>query len=87
METEKLPERPKASKHKKEKPPKQSKGPTPSKPKRAAAPTSVPEDPESMFKVGFLADVYQERPLGHDGSTKIVTRVRHTRLPKYRYTI
>ena len=76
METEGLPERPKVPKPKKEKTPKQLKGPTPPKPKRAAAPKAVNEDPESMFKVGFLSDVYQERPLGHDGISKIYTRVR-----------
>ena len=76
METENLPERPKAAKPKKEKPPKQPKGPAPPKPKRAAATKPAPEDPESMFKVGFLSDVYQERPIGNEGITKIITRVR-----------
>lgn len=32
------------------------------------------EDPDSMFKVGFLADVYKERPVGSDGVTGVVTR-------------
>lgn len=76
METETLPERLNAPKSKKEKPPKQSKGPTPPKPKKAAAPKPELQDPESMFKVGFLSDVYQERPLGQEGISKIFTRVR-----------
>lgn len=66
-----LPERSKPSKAKKEKaikPAKASKGPTPPKTKREAAPPT-PNDPDSMFKVGFLADVYQER-----SSERVVTR-------------
>jgi len=78
MEAQDLPERTKAPKPKKEKPLKQPKGPTPPKPKRPLAPKAVPEDPESMFKVGFLADVYQERPKGYEGRGKIITRVRST---------
>ena len=38
------------------------------------APASSTVDPDSMFKVGFLADVYKERPAGSDGIEKIVTR-------------
>jgi glutaminyl-tRNA synthetase len=83
METQHLPERAKAPKAKKEKPPKQPKGPTPPKPKRPPAPKAVPEDPESMFKVGFLADVYQERPKGYEGREKIITRVRSTPRQEY----
>lgn len=76
MQTENIPERPKsAAKAKKEKPSKQPKGPTTAKPTRAAASKPVVEDPEAMFKVGFLSDVYQERPKGHGGVTNIITRV------------
>jgi len=83
METQDLPIQTKAPKPKKEKPPKQPKGPTPPKPKRPPAPKAVPEDPESMFKVGFLADVYQERPKGYEGREKIITRVRSTPRQEY----
>ena len=75
MENASLPERPRGAKSKKEKPSKQAKSPTAPKPKRAAAHKPVAEDADSMFKVGFLADVYQERPIGHEGITKIITRV------------
>ncbi|KAL2041504.1 hypothetical protein N7G274_005886 [Stereocaulon virgatum] len=66
-----LPERSKPSKAKKEKaikPAKAPKGPTPPRTKREAAPP-IPNDPDSMFKVGFLADVYQER-----SSERVITR-------------
>ncbi|KAL1957882.1 hypothetical protein VTO42DRAFT_5447 [Malbranchea cinnamomea] len=33
-----------------------------------------PSDPDQMFKVGFLADVYQEKPIGSEGVEKVVTR-------------
>ena len=67
----------KPPKVKKEKAPKTSKppkGPTPPKVKKA--PTAKPsiEDPQSMFKVGFLSDVYHERPIGPDGINKVITR-------------
>lgn len=44
-------------------------------PKAAKAPNepAAPRDPDAMFKVGFLSDVYQERPLS-DTVTKIRTR-------------
>ena len=32
------------------------------------------EDPDSMFKVGFLADVYKERPVGSAGIQSVITR-------------
>ncbi|KAI9714301.1 MAG: hypothetical protein M1820_000262 [Bogoriella megaspora] len=67
----KLPERPIAAKPKKEKPPKQSKAPALLKTKREA---SIPNDPEAMFKSGFLAEVYQERPLETNGFGKVITR-------------
>lgn len=51
--------------------PKQAKQPKP--PKQKAAPMT-PNDPESMFKVGFLDDVYHERPIGSSGIDKVVTR-------------
>ncbi len=72
--TQTLPERSKPAKAKKEKVAKPPKGPMPSKPKREPAVATTPNDPDSMFKVGFLADVYQERPIGSGGISKIVTR-------------
>lgn len=70
-----LPERPKQSKPKKEKPPKPKKDPssTQNAPKSKVKPDNnaknLPIDPDAMFKVGFLADVYNERPEKH-----VVTR-------------
>ena len=54
--------------------PKPPKGPTP--PKAKKEPTAKPsvEDPESMFKVGFLSDVYKERPVGPNCINKFITR-------------
>jgi len=76
-----LPDRSKQPKPKKEKAPKQSKPlatskpPSKAKPKFGNAPElSAPIDPDAMFKVGFLADVYQERPKSSEGIQKIVTR-------------
>ena len=69
-----LPERNKPPKAKKEKTPKPPKGPTPPKAKREPAAKPAPEDPDSMFKVGFLSEVYQERPIGSQGTSKVVTR-------------
>jgi len=71
---DKLPERTKPPKAKKEKTPKPPKGPTPPKAKREPAAKLAPEDPDSMFKVGFLSEVYQERPVKPDGISKVVTR-------------
>lgn len=52
---------------------KSPKGPTP--PKRLPPPVKdLPIDPDSIFKGGFLADVYSERPIGKDGMNKVVTR-------------
>jgi glutaminyl-tRNA synthetase len=31
-------------------------------------------DPDSIFKVGFLADVYNENPIGSENVSKVVTR-------------
>ena len=58
------------------KPPKakKEKAPTPSKAKKEPAAKPSVEDPESMFKVGFLSDVYQERPIGAEGISKVITR-------------
>lgn len=69
-----LPVRPKAAKVKKEKAPKAAKPPGSSAGKRAPAAKPAAEDPDSMFKVGFLADVYEERPVGAGGIKKVVTR-------------
>ena len=69
-----LPERSKPAKAKKEKVAKAPKGPTPPKQKREPAAATIPNDPDSMFKVGFLADVYQERPIGSGGISKVITR-------------
>jgi len=76
-----LPDRSKQPKAKKEKTPKQSKpmattkppSKAKSKPGNASEP-SAPIDPDAMFKVGFLADVYQERPKSSEGIQKVVTR-------------
>ena len=72
--TQTLPERSKPAKTKKEKVAKAPKGPTPSKQKREPPAATIPNDPDSMFKVGFLADVYQERPIGSGGISKVITR-------------
>ncbi len=72
--TQTLPERSKPAKAKKEKVAKAPKGPMPPKQKREPAAATIPNDPDSMFKVGFLADVYQERPIGPGGISKVVTR-------------
>lgn len=50
----------KKEKKQKEKKPKPPKTPAPPKPKKEPPP---PNDPQQMFKVGFLEDVYNERPL------------------------
>jgi len=71
------PKKPKAQKQKTPKPPKDTSAarmPKPAKPKRENAPKSAPEDPDAMFKVGFLADVYQERPANSSGVKEVVTR-------------
>ena len=57
MEAENLPVRPKAPKAKKEKAPKQPKSSTAPKPKGTGA-AKPAVDPDSIFKVGFLSDVY-----------------------------
>ena len=75
--TKALPQRPTNAKVKKEKPAKESKQATILKPKNIATNKVTTEDAESMFKVGFLSDVYQERPIGYEGISKIVTRVAH----------
>ena len=65
---------PKAKKEKAPKTPKPPKGPTPPKGKKETAAKPSVEDPESMFKVGFLSDVYQERPVGSEGVSRVITR-------------
>lgn len=77
--TQKLPERSKPAKVKKEKVAKAPKGSTPPKQKREPAVATIPNDPDSMFKVGFLADVYQERPIAPGGTSKVVTRCESSR--------
>ncbi|EFR04038.1 glutaminyl-tRNA synthetase [Nannizzia gypsea CBS 118893] len=69
--TEQKPPKEKKPKEKKpkEKKPKPEKGPSESK---RAAP--APNDPDAMFKVGFLADVYKERPLESTVNKQVVTR-------------
>ncbi|EEP75375.1 glutaminyl-tRNA synthetase [Uncinocarpus reesii 1704] len=78
--TTQLPERPKQPKPPKNKPAKQpndsgaknaNKGSK--KPQGGPSGADITQDPEFMFKVGFLADVYQERPIS-DKIPKIVTR-------------
>ena len=44
-----------------------------------SAPT---EESDSMFKVGFLADVYKERPTGSEGINGIITRCGSTHQSK-----
>lgn len=65
---------PKPKKEKAPKTPKPPKGPTPPKAKKDTAAKPSVEDPDSMFKVGFLSDVYQERPIGSEGVSKVITR-------------
>lgn len=66
----------KEKKEKKPKQPKQPKQPTPPKKKQPKAPAApaAPTDPEQMFKIGFLHDVYNERPIGSAGVSQIMTR-------------
>ncbi|PGH08876.1 glutamine-tRNA ligase [Polytolypa hystricis UAMH7299] len=64
----------KKKKEKKEKPPKKPKQPKPPKEPKPKREAPAPQDPEAMFKVGFLADVYQEKPLGSAGVDKVFTR-------------
>lgn len=76
-ETTKLPERPKKAKDpKKPKEPKAPKAPKPKNPNpkpKAAPVASFAQDPDSMFKVGFLSDVYGEKPIS-ETCPKVVTR-------------
>lgn len=65
---------PRAKKENAPKIPKPLKGPTPPKVKKESGAKPSVEDPESMFKVGFLSDVYQERPIGPEGISKVITR-------------
>ena len=81
MDTKSLPDRPKPSKPQKQKPPKQPKAAYTPKPKRAEAAKSAPDDPQLMFKVGFLSDVYQERSIESGAIEKVITRVGLTGCP------
>ncbi|KFY47801.1 hypothetical protein V495_01801, partial [Pseudogymnoascus sp. VKM F-4514 (FW-929)] len=49
------------------------KSPNP-KAKASAPSTHAQNDPDSMFKGGFLADVYSENPVRSDGKGRVVTR-------------
>lgn len=75
MDSTSLPNRAKAPKAKKEKPSKQPKGATTPKSKRVETTKTAADDPQSMFKVGFLSDVYQERSIESGAINKVVTRV------------
>lgn len=66
-EPSELPVRSKTGKPAKKNPPK---GPKP----KSKPPTTTVNDPDAMFKVGFLADVYQEKPLGSPGTEEVITR-------------
>ena len=50
------------------------KGSAPAKVKTPAASKDITMDPESMFKLGLLADIYNEKPVGSEGIRKVVTR-------------
>ena len=63
--TKELPERPKKKNAPKKPPKAPNKGPTKQE--------EVPNDPDQMFKVGFLAEVYEERPLS-ESIPKVRTR-------------
>ncbi len=67
-----MPERPKASK----KPKAVAKPPVKPAKKEAQAKDAAPvvQDPDFMFKTGFLADVYKERPVS-DEIPRILTRM------------
>ena len=75
MEEATIPERPKAPKTKKEKPPKQPKAASTPKPKRNEAVKAANDDPQSMFKVGFLSEVYRERSIESGAIQRVITRV------------
>jgi glutaminyl-tRNA synthetase len=62
-----------APKPEKKKTPKEPKLPPP-KAKGTVATKDVTTDPDAIFKIGFLADVYNERPVGSEGVAKVVTR-------------
>lgn len=66
----------------------ESKKEAPSKPPKPTPSTKAQdgslfvEDPDYMFRVGFLADVYKERPAGSPGINGVVTRCGSTCLSK-----
>ena len=76
MDGTSLPDRPKPSKTQKQKAPKPPKATKAPNPRRAEAAKAAPDDTQLMFKVGFLADVYQERSVESGAIDKVVTRVR-----------
>ncbi|KAI9676925.1 MAG: hypothetical protein M1817_006764 [Caeruleum heppii] len=78
-----LPDRTNPPRHKNEKKKEKEKKPpfdpalrgsNPPKPRAPTAAKASVEDPDSLFKEGFLADVYKERPVDQAGIKKIVTR-------------
>ncbi|KAL8875639.1 MAG: hypothetical protein Q9192_009015, partial [Flavoplaca navasiana] len=75
MDTLSLPDRLKPPKAQKQKPPKQPKPANPPKAKRQETVKPAPDDPQMMFKVGFLSDVYQERSIESGTINKVITRV------------
>ncbi|KAL8886797.1 MAG: hypothetical protein Q9215_005535 [Flavoplaca cf. flavocitrina] len=74
MYTSSLPDRSKPPKAQKQKPTKQPKLANPPKAKRQETAKPAPDDPQMMFKVGFLSDVYQERLLESGIIKKVITR-------------
>ncbi|KAL8875390.1 MAG: hypothetical protein Q9198_006249 [Flavoplaca austrocitrina] len=75
MYTSSLPDRSKPPKAQKQKPTKQPKLANPPKAKRQETAKPAPDDPQMMFKVGFLSDVYQERLLESGIIKKVITRL------------
>ena len=80
-----IPDRTKPPKAKKEKAPKPKKDPTKAntapktKAKGGNTPQNLPIDPEAMFKVGFLAEVYKEREKYSGGEAeRVITRCKPT---------
>ena len=47
---------------------------TSTKSNRPTVTKDVTMDPDAMFKIGFLSDVYNERPIKIEGITEVVTR-------------
>jgi hypothetical protein len=71
------PKNPLALKHEQQEAPKEPRPrntPTPPKSDGRVATNDAAIDPDAMFKAGFLADIYNERPIGSKGIGKVVTR-------------